>query len=364
LKILQYSQFNTVNVPFNYSNVYKKYGHDSKLLTLYKHRGNIQEDICLNKKIFDPYLLHKIRAIKQKKHIQTINATNSTVIYKPNNIFELAYFKFKDFFASIEFNKLSPKYNLNDFDIYHFHGGVGFFKDSRWIKKLKKMNKFIICNYHGPDIRIRGLIKEVDECSNLDITNEFDLIKLHSSLKYIPIPFDCSNIPLKTVKNKTLRILHTPSNLKVKGTNLIEETLKKIAKERNIEFSILTNKKQSEIIEAKLKSDIAVEQIGNFGGTGYGVNSLETLSMNIPTITEFTPDYEEFLKEHPFVLANKETLYYKLLKLIDNEKYRLDIGNSGRNWVIKNHSYEKVWNILTNYIKEVNENLYKCLIKN
>jgi glycosyltransferase involved in cell wall biosynthesis len=339
-------------------------GHYSRLLTVYKHRGNIEEDICLNKKIFNPWWLKRIRN-KREIEAETIihqKALEGNIhFYKPSSKLEEFILKIRDNFRNIEFKKLARKYDLFEFDIYHFHGGIDFFRDSRWVKKLNKMGKPIICHYHGPDIRSRGIVKDIDEISCLNLTSEYDLLSLHPNLKYLPIPFDCSNLPQKTIGGDKIRIIHSPSNPQRKGTHIIEAVLQKVSKARNIEYLIITGASRQKVIEEKMRSHIAIDQIGNFGGTGYGVNSLETLAMQIPTITEFTKEYAEFLKGHPFILADKNTLYDVLIYLIDNEEYRKKMGILGRQWVLEHHSYKSVWNTMTNYMESTIPAVYKRL---
>ena len=72
------------------------------------------------------------------------------------------------------------------------------------------------------------------------------------------------------------------------------------------------------------------------------MNSLETLALGIPTITEMTPDYVEWLPDNPFVLATQETLLDRLLELIDNPGLREQLSAHGRTWVARHHSYESV----------------------
>lgn len=340
MKILHFSHFNTVQVPMYYRDMYRRAGHDSRLLTLYKHRGNIPEDICLNKKIFNPRWLQKYREYKQRQNEARIAEKGKTTAFSPpvSLITDI-----RDMVRSIGFQKYVKQYGLMDFDIYHLHGGVGYFSDSRWVKRLAEAGKVIICNYHGPDLRVRGVIPVVDEISTLNITNEYDLLKLHPGLEYIPIPYDCESIPVKKGFNNVLTILHTPSDPKAKGTHIIEQVLKKVAGERRFKYKILTGISHEQVLKEKAQADIAIEQVGNFGGTGYGVNSLETLSMNIPTITEFTPDYSDFLKGHPFVLANESSLYQKLIELIDNPGLLKKTAKKGRVWVQKEHGYDSVW---------------------
>ena len=98
------------------------------------------------------------------------------------------------------------------------------------------------------------------------------------------------------------------------------------------------------MLEAKNKSDICIDQVGGtMGGTGYGKAGLETLAMGIPTITNMTDEYREWLPENPFVVANDAgELYRKINELIISVELRKKSGREGKNWVRKYHSYESV----------------------
>ena len=111
---------------------------------------------------------------------------------------------------------------------------------------------------------------------------------------------------------------------------------------RDVEFVLIENTPHEEVLRIKTTCDIAIEQVGNYGGTGYGRNSLETLALGIPTLTEMTPDYETWIPENPFVLATASTLYTKLLALIDSAELRSEKSVKGRQWVETYHSYESV----------------------
>jgi glycosyltransferase involved in cell wall biosynthesis len=353
MRILHVSHFNTVNVPFTYCQMYRHMGHEARLLTLYKHRGSIPEDICLRKPVRNPSWLSAARARAtedREETIRTYAGPRPWLMPRPGPAIR-ALLGVRDWLRSLEFRRVSGTLDLDNWDLYHFHGGMDWFRDSRWVRRLAAAGKPIICNYHGPDIRARGVIRDVDRASLLNITNEHDLLALHPDLQYIAIPYDCSHLPRSTPPADTLRIIHTPSVPRWKGTHLIEPVLRRLASERRIEVVILTGVSRQRVLEEKMRSHIAIEQIGNLGGTGYGVNSLETLAMGLPTVTEFTPEYEAFLPEHPFVLANQETLHDVLLKLIDNQEYRRAMGAAGRPWVEATHGYEAVWRTLVTHVR-------------
>jgi len=56
-----------------------------------------------------------------------------------------------------------------------------------------------------------------------------------------------------------------------------------------------------------------------------------------------TEEYQSFLKENPFVVANNaKELKEKLIELIDNKNLREEIGKKSIEWLKKYHSYENV----------------------
>jgi glycosyltransferase involved in cell wall biosynthesis len=140
----------------------------------------------------------------------------------------------------------------------------------------------------------------------------------------------------------------------MKGTELILPVIEAVKKVRDIDFVIIENRPHEEVIRMKETCDLAIEQVGNSGGTGYGRNSLETLALGIPTITEMTPDYVAWLPKNPFVLATPETLFERLVELIDNPLLRFETSTRGRKWVEKYHSYEAVHKKLTDLYREHN----------
>ena len=257
----------------------------------------------------------------------------------------LHYFKVTDFFRKADIVKLVAEFNLDDFDIIHYDAGLDFFRNSAQAKKWKKQGKKIVCCYYGSDLRIRGLIKELDVISDLNITSEFDHLALKKDLHYLFYPYDPSELPQRKInESEKIRIIHSPTNRKYKGTDLIISVIDKIKKDRDIEFILRENINRSVLLEEKSASDISIDQVGgSMGGTGYGKAGLETLAMGIPTITNMSFEYAEWLPENPFVVANNEKeLYNCLIELIDSASLRNDLGEKGKRWVEKYHGFKQV----------------------
>ena len=76
----------------------------------------------------------------------------------------------------------------------------------------------------------------MDEISDLNLTSEFDHLSLKKDLHYLFYPYNVSELPVKKErKNDRIKIVHSPTNRKYKGTDLIISVIEKVKKERDIE---------------------------------------------------------------------------------------------------------------------------------
>lgn len=343
LKILHIAPLNFAGVPYSFYQMHNAAGDSSRIITLHKNDKDFPEDICLDLPLPKFSLAKKWR--KNKIDIVESQFADKLHYFKPKNFLEKSYFKTSDLHRRRIVEETIEKYNLNDFDIIHYDGGLDFYRNSEQAIKWKKSGKKIICAYYGSDLRSRGLIKEMDATSDLNITSEYDHLKLKSDLEYLFYPYDPSELPERNIsKDGLVRIVHSPTNRKFKGTDLIIAVMDKIRKEKKIEFLLLENLPRQKVLEIKAVSDICIDQVGGtMGGTGYGKAGLETLAMGIPTITNMTDDYASWLPENPFVVANDaDELYVKLNELVESMELRKEFGEKGKNWVHKYHGFNSV----------------------
>jgi glycosyltransferase involved in cell wall biosynthesis len=332
-KILHIAPQNFAGMPMDFVKMHRQNGFESRLITLYKNTLNFEEDICLE------LPLHTGRAAKSWRD----NKVSEVKYYKPKNFLESYYFKFRDFKNKNRINNIIEEYKLFDFDIYHFDGGMDLFRDLRFAKELKKRNKKIVCCYFGSDLRTRGIFKELDEMSDLNLTVEFDHLKIHKNINYLFFPFNINEFAYNPPDTDKVKIIHSPTNRLFKGTDRILKVIEELKKEKDFEFILLENKNREDVLKIKRECNLAIDQVGGIeGGTGYGKNSIENFSMGLPTITEFTEDYLEFLKENPFINSTIDTLKEKISNIIDNPQVLKDYSAKGRRWVEKYHSFEAV----------------------
>ena len=342
-RILHLAPQNYAGVPYDFYKMHLACGDESRLITFHKNPRDFPEDICLDLPLPNSEFVQKWR--KKKVDDREAHVPQGTPVFKPKNIIESIYFLLNDYFKKATVDKLIQEYLLDTFDIIHYDAGLDFYRNASQAAKWKKAGKKIVCCYYGSDLRIRGVIPQLDAISDLNITSEYDHLKMKSGLEYLFYPYNPQELPERiTHDHKTVRIVHSPTNRQYKGTELILEVIKKIQKEKFIDFRLLENVPREHVLHVKSSCDICIDQVGGtMGGTGYGKAGLETLAMGIPTITNMTKEYTEWLPENPFIVANNEDeLYAWLMDLIENKELRESYGAKGKDWVTKYHGYAQV----------------------
>jgi len=350
LKILHIAPQNFAGMPFDFVKMHREFGAESHLLTLYRNTINFEEDICLD------FKLPSGKSAKKWRDKKSVFSSQDKLKYnEPKNILEKIYFYLRDEKNKYKINEAINKYDLFSYDIYHFDGGMDLFRDLRFAKELKKRNKKIVCCYFGSDLRSRGVFRELDEMSDLNLTVEFDHLSLHKNINYIYFPFDEREYKIKRKNNDKIKIIHSPTNRKYKGTDKIIKVINEVSNVINIEFILLENTDRSKVLEIKSQCDIAIDQVGGeMGGTGYGKNSIENLSLGVPTITEFSGDYLNFITDNPFMHSTINDLKMNLTALIESESLRNDLSAKGRKWVENFHSFSSVNKMLMSYYEKNN----------
>ena len=344
MKILYISPENTVGTLEIWKKAHQYLGNTCRYVTFYKSQFNYKEDICLNLPFISSdknyirtrYFLYKLFNIFTYKSPQKIP------LVKESSFFESLYFQYRDNLWDNIINQTIKKYNLYDFDVFHFEWGLDFYRDCRFVKKLAKNNKKIICHYHGEDLRTRGVIEPINSLSHLNLTNEIDLLRLHPNIEYLYLPYNIDNIKSEKRLNNKIRICHATSNRRFKGSEKIISICTKLENEMNIDFVLIEKMNHYEALALKETCDINIDQIDNKGGCGYGMNSIEAMTQGLCCLTEINKEAESFLKGHPFININENNLYVELKDLIRNKEKIKIYQKKARDWVKLKHSYKNV----------------------
>src|SRR4030095_7534283 len=219
-------------------------------------------------------------------------------------------FKTRDKLISKPVNDFISKHGLDNFDIYHLESGNDFFRDSRFMKQQKRAGKKIVCFYHGTDVRSRGVIKEIHELSDLNLTSELDLLDMYPGLRYLFLPIDTEAVKPPDVKreNDKIKIAHATRSRDNKGTDFIVNVVNSLAEKLPVEMVLMENVPHSECMMIKSKCDIYVDQLADRGVWGYGMSSVESLAMGLVTCTFLNEKYLEFIPGHRFINVSYENL--------------------------------------------------------
>jgi hypothetical protein len=140
-----------------------------------------------------------------------------------------------------------------------------------------------------------------------------------------------------------LRVVHAPSHRYNKGTDLILPIIERLKGRFDFEFVLVEGKTQAECRAIKAGCDLCIDQVGNRGGTGYGVSSLEMLALGIPCVSDFTAPLDKFMAGHPFYLADPATLENVLTGILAAPDQLIARGTASRSWLEKTHGYAAVY---------------------
>ena len=343
LKVLYLRSENSSGTLSLFVQGHQELGTEARYVTLFPTAEGFQEDICLNLP-----LTPKTETFKRSKELILDqsqlyrDAEGFPPTWKPTLGREI-FFRMRDQLWRPFINRAMREYKLQDFDIYHLEGGHGFFRTMAWpFDELKKSGKHILANYHGVDMRTRGVFPWIDRLVDINTTSELDLLEKHPNIEYIFLPYDVKQHEPRFELNDPIRICHATRDRYWKGSNQIIEACQKLEKSHGIEFILIENQPHDITLKAKAESDIYIDQVANLGGWGYGMNSVEALSMGVCCCTNLIPQYETFLGEHPFVNVHRDTLYEDLSSLVaDPDRIRRK-RQEGRAWVEKTHDITAV----------------------
>lgn len=342
MRILHVAPFNFSGVPIEFVKAERALGHHSRLITLGRDPRGYEEDICLELPFLRDVLLNFVKRVVSRRIEQTnITPIPSRIppVWKPRGRAEALLMALRDRVWKRNLEEFFEGFDIHGFDLYQLDGGHGLLRSGEFIKELKKKGKRIICCYLGSDLRLRGVIPQIDALSDLNLTVEFDHLKLHSNIQHIFYPFDVKRFQVRKRENKILRIAHAPTSRETKGTATIVSALREIERKYPARFVLIQNLPHSNAIKIKRNCDIMIDQLGQLG---YGINSLEALAMGIPTCTSLSEDYESYLGSHPFINVNEKNLRQKLVELIEDRGLRRRKAVEGREWVEKFHDSRRV----------------------
>ena len=355
MKILYIAPENVVGNLNLWKKLHEEHGNECRYITYFPSQFGFPDDICLNLPLVAPKpIFLKIRKAIYRKlggPQKAIELEGYPPIWTNGNIAVKWFFKFRDKIWRFWIESAIKKYRLLDFDIYHLETGLGFYRNGSFVKRISDMGKPIFNIFHGVELRHRGVLPQIDKHVMLNLTSELDLIPRHPNLKYLYLPYDVESVTPKYNLHKPLTICHATRNRYFKGSDVIIDVCRKLERSHNIKFILVENLSHRETIKLKEEADIYIDQINNVA-PGYGMNSIEAMSLGTVCCTNMDDQYQDFMPDHPFVHVTPETLETELVKLIEAPNDIIKKSKNARQWVMDHHSLKEVGNQLYKYYRE------------
>jgi hypothetical protein len=238
--------------------------------------------------------------------------------------------------------------NINNYDVLFLDGGAGFLRSGEIVQELKKRGLKIIAYYCGSDLRSRGIIETVDSLADFRFTFEYDHTLLDSSLPFIFAPFQLPQMVNATDhRSDKIRIGHAPTKRAIKGTDIILDRLNKLKQNYPVEIILIENQPYAKALSLKKSCDVFIDSIGEIG---YGINSLESMAMGIPTAVEILPDLELQLGAHPLINISANTIEEKIIPFIESDRLREEVSEKSKIWVQQMHNPINIASTILNNI--------------
>lgn len=341
MKILHIASENVAGVPGTLVKAEIKMGHYARLMTYFKDPSSHWDDIVLDLPLSNTRSLKKLKKTAKIGTYGFSHKKGNPPKWQPKS-YEKVFYLFRDILWDYKINPL--KDFIHSFDCYFLDGGLGFLRNGKIVKSLKKMNKKIAILYMGSDVRVRGVLPHIENLADIVFTTEFDHTFIHPKTQYVPFPFEVDKFNKKEIlKNDKITICHAPTKRYLKGTGYLLKAVDELKGKFDFNFLLIENEPHEEVLKIKKeKCDVLVDQLTDLGGFGYGMNSMECLSMGIPSITYINPQYEEFLKVHPFINADKDNIKEVLEKILRNPQTLIKKSSESREWVVREHNYLNV----------------------
>jgi len=158
--------------------------------------------------------------------------------------------------------------------------------------------------------------------------------------------------------NGIVKILHSPNHRGFKGTEYLIKAIEDLKRDGlKIELILLEKVQNSKVKELMQETDILAEQ---FIATGYALSGMEGMASGLPVIanlenkiyTERLRRYS-FLNECPILSTTPETLKDNLRLLVTNPELRKELGELGRKYAEKYHSYEMAQHMFTHIFRKL-----------
>lgn len=355
MKILHVAHGLFQKVPLQFLNMERRYGHDSDIV-YYQSPHDTSGYPTIPWLLMDYWPIRKYRAWKLRDRVveshrrivepreEDLRARREPLSLKPPGILERAWYPIKDSFIRRRIPAIIEEFGLRGYDVVHFDGARDLTWTADLARALKAGGSRIVSVFYGTELRVDGVVPALDALSDLNISVETDHVYLHPDMNFVFPPFELKvDAPRERRPGAPLRIVHAPSDRYNKGTDIILPVIEKLKARHDFEFVLVEGVTQDECRRIKNTCDLCIDHVGNRGGTGYGISSLEMFAAGIPCVADFAEYLAKSMPDHPFYLATPETLESVLAGILANPEALPLRGEESRRWLEKTHGYASVY---------------------
>lgn len=262
------------------------------------------------------------------KFIERVKNECSLVHYHSSNIF------FRELHSLYE----GPKFRKAGIPMLLSFGGG----DARFLKQANELNPYFYKPYSRKidaiiKLRYKSWSQNIRFCATDPEMAEYAKPYFDKVFTFRqPVNLDEIKLNLLQLNNKRPRILHIPTEPKVKGTEQIVRAVENL-KEKGLSFEFVLKRQltQKEMYEEITNCDVYIDEL-RCGS--HGVTAVETMAAGKPTITYIREDLiEKYPYDLPLVNANPNNIERVLEELIVDAKLRNEIGKASRRYVEKYH---------------------------
>ncbi len=230
---------------------------------------------------------------------------------------------------------------VDNYDILHFHWSsvVPFGFD---LLLWKRLGKRIIMHHHGDDIRRKGEGRLYARFADAILVSTPDLLRWSPQAQWMPNPIDLRHYKYVGAESHEgrIRILHAPSDRKVKGTDHVIRAVKSLQDEGyDIELDLIENMNHQEAVEHYRQADIVVDQL--LVGW-YGMLAIECMALGKPVCVYIRDELKSYLHSSPLIDTSPENLEVDLKRLVGDASLRRNIAMKARSFVERIHDADGI----------------------
>ena len=226
---------------------------------------------------------------------------------------------------------------IKDCDILHYHGQAvskGYRDLVMW---AGIMNKPVILHHHGSEIRNKEYPRIANQLIKHCFVSTPDLLQFVPDAEWLPNPVDLDKIKYSkpNIEGK-LRILHAPTNRKIKNTQAIIEVVNELEKDGlEIDFTLAENLEHERLMELIRKNALIIDWLNPDFGI-YGVFSIEAMASGRAVICTLT---DNFYEKHdlPIISCSPHDLRSTIRDIYFDREHLVDKGKLGYEFVHECH---------------------------